>query len=30
MDASQEKLRNIIRKLKDDRTHYRTVADDTQ
>ena len=30
MEASQEKLRNIIRKLKDDRTHYRTVAEDTQ
>lgn len=30
MEASQEKLRNVIRKLKDDRTHYRTVAEDTE
>ena len=29
-ESSREKLRGIIRKLKEDRTHYRTLADQTQ
>lgn len=29
-ESSREKLRNIIRKLKEDRTHYRSLAERTQ
>ena len=29
-ESSREKLRNIIRKLKEDRTHYRSLAEKTQ
>ena len=30
MVASRDKLRGVVRKLKDDRTHYRTLAEQTQ
>lgn len=29
-ESSREKLRNIIRKLKEDRTHYRSLAEKTR
>ncbi len=28
--TERDKLRGVVRKLKDDRTHYRTVAENTQ
>lgn len=29
-ESSREKLRNIVRKLKEDRAHYRSLAESTQ